>query len=66
MAYVNELPWHGLGNQLSKNSPLKYGLNKQEWHLTSGIRPYAGRQKARVALVPLCLFRAKSFVPFRY
>jgi len=37
MAYVNDKPWHGLGNQLSPNQPLEVWAKQagMDWHIES-------------------------------
>lgn len=44
MAYVNETPWHGLGNQLSPNQPLGVWLQQagMDWDIQSSPVFYQG------------------------
>jgi hypothetical protein len=39
MAYVNETPWHGLGNQLTEKKPLEVCCVRLAWTGISSLRP---------------------------
>ena len=49
MAYVNETPWHGLGNQLSENQPLEVWLREagMNWKIESSPVHFIGQDHLR-------------------
>lgn len=49
MAYVNETPWHGLGNQLTPRQPLEVWLREagMDWDIQSSPVHYLGQDHLR-------------------
>jgi phage/plasmid-like protein (TIGR03299 family) len=49
MAYANETPWHGLGNQLTQNQPLEVWLREagMDWDIRSSPVHYLGQDNMR-------------------
>src|SRR5450759_2306860 len=62
MAYINEVPWHGLGNQLTPNQPLEVWLQQagMDWNIESSPVHYQGQDHLRQFNDAKVLFRSDS------
>ncbi len=62
MAYVNETPWHGLGNQLTEKQPLEVWLKEagMDWEIQSSPVHYLTQNSANVYDDAKVLYRSDS------
>lgn len=62
MAYVNETPWHGIGNPLSRNQPIEKWLHEagMEWSIESSPVHYLTANSANVYPDAKVLYRSDS------
>lgn len=62
MAYINETPWHNLGNQLSPNQPLEVWLQQagMDWDILSSPVHYLGQEQLRQFNDAKVLFRSDT------
>lgn len=62
MAYINETPWHGLGNLLEPNQPLEVWLQQagMNWNIESSPVHYQGQDHLRQFDDAKVLFRSDS------
>lgn len=62
MAYVNETPWHGLGNKLTPNLPMQVWLNQagMDWNIESSPVQYQRQDDLRQFNEAKVLYRSDS------
>ncbi len=62
MAYVNETPWHGLGNQLSPKQPIEVWQREagMDWEINSSSVHYLEQEQLRQFPEAKVLFRSDS------
>jgi phage/plasmid-like protein (TIGR03299 family) len=54
MAFVNETPWHGLGQELLPNAPLEVWAKKAhlDWNIDEAVAGYFDRDTAEMQVIP--------------